>query len=45
MMVDTSSGISYEFKDTCKMCLLNNKRKYAPPAKIGLCDADIEVLS
>ena len=44
-MVDTSSNISYEFKDTCKMCLLNNKRKYNPPTRTGLCDADIEVLS
>lgn len=43
--VDTSSNISFEFKDTCKMCFLNNKRKYVPPTRTGLCDADIEVLS
>lgn len=41
-LLESSSSISYEFKDTCKMALLKNKRSPVMPSKT---DIDIEVLS
>jgi hypothetical protein len=46
VLMETSSSISFEFKDTCKMVMMASKRQqYSTPARNGPCDNDIEVLS